>query len=154
MPQARIPFDGAAFRWKGIEPRAYRERASRQPGMGFSGVTRHTLAKGEELPAEFELRYFELDPGGYSSLEKHEHAHFVVALRGSGRALVGEDVIELEPFDAVYVAPQTPHRWINSRDEPFGFLCPVDSSRDRPQPLDQAEWKALRENPVTAPYVF
>jgi quercetin dioxygenase-like cupin family protein len=122
--------------------------------MGFRGVARHTLAGGQDLPAEFELRYFELEPGGYSSLEKHRHAHFVVALRGSGRALVGEDVIELEPFDAAYVPPQTPHRWMNSGHQPFGFLCPVDSSRDRPQPLAEAEWKALRANPVTAPYVF
>jgi quercetin dioxygenase-like cupin family protein len=154
MPRAHTPFDHRSFRWKGIEPRAYREEAGEEPGMGFSGVARHTLAKGDELPAEFELRYFELEPGGYSSLEKHRHAHFVVALRGSGRALVGADVIELEPFDAVYVAPGMPHRWMNSGDLPFGLLCPVDSSRDRPQPLDEAEWEALRGNPVTAPYVF
>jgi len=154
MPQARIPFDEASFRWKGIEPRDYRERAGQERGMGFRGVARHTLAKGQELPARFELRYFELEPGGYSSLEKHRHAHFVVALRGSGRALVGEDVFELEPFDAVYVAPQTPHRWMNSGDQPFGFLCPGDSSRDRPQSLDEDEWAALRANPATAPYVF
>jgi quercetin dioxygenase-like cupin family protein len=154
MSQAHIPFDDETFRWKGIEPRAYRETAGQERGMGFSGVARHTLAIGEQLPAEFELRYFELEPGGYSSLEKHEHAHFVVALRGSGRALVGEAVIDLEPFDAAYVPPHAPHRWMNSGDRPFGFLCPVDSSRDRPQPLDEAEWEALRANPVTAPYVF
>ena len=63
-------------------------------------------------------------------------------------------VFELEPFDAVYVAPETPHRWMNSGDQPFGFLCPVDSSRDRPQSLDEDEWAALRANPATAPYVF
>jgi quercetin dioxygenase-like cupin family protein len=154
MSRARIPFDESAFRWNGIEPRAYREKASQERGMGFRGVARHTLAKGQDLPAGFELRYFELEPGGYSSLEKHEHAHFVVALRGRGRALVGEDVVTLERFDAIYVPPQTPHRWINSGDQPFGFLCPVDSSRDRARPLDEAEWEALRANPVAAPYVF
>ena len=112
------------------------------------------LADGQELPAEFELRYFEFEPGGYSCLEKHRHAHFVIALRGVGRALVGREVIDLRPHDAVYVAPRTPHRWMNAGREPFGFLCPVDSRRDRPQPLDQAEWEALRADPVTAPYAF
>jgi quercetin dioxygenase-like cupin family protein len=154
MPGAHIPFDKDAFSWRGVGPRAYRETVREEKGMGFRGVARHTLARGEELPAEFELRYFELDPGGYSSLEKHRHAHFVIALRGSGRALIGEQVIDLQPLDAVYVAPDTPHRWMNRGDEPFGFLCPVDASRDRPQPLDDAEWEALRANPVTAPYVF
>jgi hypothetical protein len=43
---------------------------------------------------------------------------------------------------------------MNSGDQPFGFLCPVDSSRDRPQSLDEDEWAALRANPATAPYVF
>ena len=170
MPSAHIPFDNGAFRWRGIEPTAYRETVEeeqgepirreqgepirREQGMGFRGVARHTLATGGQLPAEFELRYFELEPGGYSSLEKHTHAHFVIALRGSGRALVGEQVIDLEPLDAVYVAPETPHRWINTGDNPFGFLCPVDARRDRPRPLDEPEWEALRANPATAPYVF
>ncbi len=122
--------------------------------MAFRGVARHALADGQALPAGFELRYFEFEPGGYSCLEKHRHPHFVIALRGKGRALVGEDVLDLGPFDAVYVAPHTPHRWMNSGDQPFGFLCPVDSIRDRPQPLDEAEWEALSANPVTAPYVF
>jgi quercetin dioxygenase-like cupin family protein len=154
MPSAHIPFDKAAFRWHGIGPRAYREAVGEEQGMGFRRVVRHTLATGDQLPAEFELRYFELDPGGYSSLEKHSHAHFVIALRGSGRALIGEQVIELEPLDAAYVAPRIPHRWMNRGDQPFGFLCPVDASRDEPQPLDDAEWEALRANPITAPYVF
>src|SRR5436305_5166331 len=154
MARARIRFDEKSFRKKGIEPRAYRDMTREERGMAFRGVARHLLAGGEELPAEFELRYFEFEPGGFSCLEKHRHAHFVIALRGRGRALVGEDVIELQPYDAVYVAPQTPHRWMNSGEQPFGFLCPVDASRDRPQPLDEAELAALRANPVTAPYVF
>lgn len=154
MPPARIPFEGGSFRWKGIEPRAYRDATGQERGMAFRGVARHTLAGGQELPAEFELRYFEFEPGGYSCLEKHRHAHFVIALRGAGKALIGREVIDLQPYDAVYVAPRTPHRWMNAGDDPFGFLCPVDSRRDRPQPLDEAEWEALRANPVTAPYVF
>ena len=125
MPPARIPFDEASFRWKGIQPRAYRDTARPERGMGFRGVARHTLAAGQELPAEFELRYFEFEPGGYSSLEKHQHAHFVVALRGSGRALVGEDVIELQPFDAVYVAPQTPQADV-ARNERSGRRPPLE----------------------------
>lgn len=112
------------------------------------------LAAGAELPAQFELRYFELQPGGYSSLEKHQHVHFIVALRGVGRALVGERVVDLSPFDAVHVPSLTPHRWLNAGEEPFGFLCPVDRERDEPQPIDDGEWEALQRNPATARYVF
>jgi quercetin dioxygenase-like cupin family protein len=140
----KLEFDRETFRWQGIGPRAYKE------GEGFRGVVRYALS--DQLPAAFELRYFELECGGYSNLEKHRHVHLVIALRGAGTALVGDTVIELAPFDAVYVPPLTPHRWINQGQEPFGFLCPVDADRDRPQPLDEAELRALRSDPVTAPF--
>ena len=140
----KVSFDPTRFRWQGIEQRPYKQ------GGGFAGITRYVLA--DEVPAAFALRYFELEPGGYSSLEKHSHVHLVIALRGEGKAIVGDEVVELEPFDAVYVPPMTPHRWINEGAGPFGFLCPVDAERDRPQPLDEDELDALRSNPVTAPY--
>ena len=155
MTEPRVAFDQHGFHWAGVEPREYKppERAAAR-GMGFSGVTRYTLARPEELPAAYELRYFEFEPGGYSSLEKHRHSHFVVVLRGQGRALVGHEVVECRPFDAVHVPPLVPHRWTNAGRERFGFLCTVDRDRDRPQPLEDGEWEALRADPATAPYVF
>jgi quercetin dioxygenase-like cupin family protein len=150
----RIPFDAATFRWAGVEEQAYKFSLGDERGMGWKDVTRHTIGHPGELGADFELRYFELEPGGYSSVEKHAHVHLVVAVRGAGRAVVGDAVIDLTPLDALYVPPLTPHRWLNEGAEPFGFLCTVDADRDAPQPLDDAEWEALRANPVTAPYVY
>jgi quercetin dioxygenase-like cupin family protein len=121
--------------------------------MGFRGVTRFPLARADG-PQAFDARYFEFEVGGYSSLEKHRHAHFVMTLRGAGRAVVGERVIEMAPFDIVTVAPMQPHRWLNAGAEPFGFLCTVDGERDRPQPLDDTEWERLLANPDTAAYAF
>jgi quercetin dioxygenase-like cupin family protein len=153
-PPRNISFDPSGFRWRGVEEKAYKFAPGNERGMGWRGVTRMTLASPSDISSGFELRYFEIEPDGYSSLEKHRHVHFVVALRGSGRALVGDAVFELEPFDAIYVAPLTPHRWLNAGDEPFGFLCTVDAERDRPQPLDDAEWESLQKNPAAAPYVY
>lgn len=155
MPSPRFRFDPERFRWAGVEPQDYKlkeEAAAR--GMGFRGVTRHTLVRSDQLPATYELRYFEFEPRGYSSLEKHRHIHFVIVVRGEGRALVGHELIACRAFDAVEVPPLTPHRWMNAGEKPFGFLCPVDRDRDRPQPLDDGEWEALSADPVTAPYVF
>jgi quercetin dioxygenase-like cupin family protein len=75
-------------------------------------------------------------------------------LRGRGRALIGDRVVNCAPYDVLQVPPLIPHRWVNEGAEPFGFLCTVDSERDRPAPLDDDEWEALRRNPATAPYVF
>jgi quercetin dioxygenase-like cupin family protein len=147
-------FAPETFSWEGVEPRPYKDSGDFVRGMGWRGITRHTLARPAELPASFELRYFELEPGGYSSLEKHAHAHLVVALRGRGRALIGDFVMDCAPFDTLHVPPLTPHRWLNESEEPFGFLCTVDAERDRPAPLDDQEWEALRRNRATAPYTF
>ena len=153
-PPRRIPFDPTTFRWAGVEERAYKFNLGDERGMGWKDVTRHTIGHPDDLGADFELRYFELQPDGYSSVEKHAHVHLVVAVRGAGRALVGDGIVDLAPLDALYVPALTPHRWLNEGDEPFGFLCTVDAARDAPQPLDDAEWEALRANPVTAPYVY
>jgi quercetin dioxygenase-like cupin family protein len=145
--QARFAFDPAAFRWEGVEPRPYKDEPGAARGMAWRGVSRHTLARGA-----FEVRYFELAPGGFSSLEKHAHEHVVFAVRGHGRALVGTQVVPLAPLDLVRTAPWLPHRWVNAGEEPFGFLCTVEGERDRPRPLEDAEWEALRADPLTAPF--
>jgi quercetin dioxygenase-like cupin family protein len=149
-----LSFDPAAFRWAGVEEQTYKLGAGDERGMGWKGVSRHTLASAPILGTAFETRFFELEPGGYSSLEKHRHVHFVTALRGSGRALIGTSLYELSPFDAVYVPPLVPHRWLNAGEEPFGFLCTVDADRDPPRALDDVQWERLRSDPLTAPYVF
>jgi S-methyl-1-thioxylulose 5-phosphate methylthiotransferase len=138
-------FDRESFRWEGVEEREYKS------GTGWRGVTRHVLAG--PAGAAFQTRYFEIAPGGYSSLEKHEHVHVVMALRGRGRALIGREVVEMAPFDVVETPPLAPHRWVNAGQEPFGFLCTVDAERDRPQPLSDEELHALAADPRTAPFV-
>jgi quercetin dioxygenase-like cupin family protein len=140
-------FDPATFRWEGVPDRAYKDDPGVARGMAWQGISRTTLMRGS-----FEVRYFEIAPGGFSSLEKHAHEHAVVCVRGRGQALVGGAVHELRPLDLVRSGPWAPHRWVNAGDEPFGFLCTVDGERDRPAPLDDAEWAALRANPLTAPF--
>jgi quercetin dioxygenase-like cupin family protein len=85
------------------------------------------------------VRYFEVSPGGYSSLEKHQHAHVVIAVRGQGRAILDATAHDMQPLDTVYVAPWTPHQFLALGAEPFGFFCIVDAERDRPQSVSPTE---------------
>ncbi len=150
----KVSFDPVAFRWRGIEPRVYKFSVGDARGMGWRGVDRFTMAGPPPISVSFELRYFELAPGGYSSLEKHAHPHLIIVLRGHGKALVGCEVYDLARHDLVYVPALVPHRWINDGQEIFGFLCPVDAGRDPAQPVSDEEWETLSRHPVTAPYVF
>lgn len=117
------------FRWEGIDLLAYKK-----PGEDWSAVTRQQLVgPGEEAP--FHLRYFEIEPGGYTTYERHAHRHVVVALRGRGEVRLGDRWEPVNYGDVVYVAPSEPHQFRATGDEPFGFFCIVSADRDRPTPL-------------------
>ncbi len=118
------------YRWQGVELKAYKQEQA-----PYQDVTRQTLlgeGPGEDA-LQFITRYFEVLPGGYSTLELHQHPHSVIILRGTGHVLLGNDTHAVAPFDCVYVAPGTKHQFRATGDEPLGFLCVVDRLRDRPQ---------------------
>ena len=122
----------AGFRWDGVPVTAYKP----DPTL-FRDVTRQTIVgegAGEDAGTVV-TRYFEVQPGGYSMLERHEHRHTVIVLRGRGTVRLGERTHEIGPFDAVYVAPHTVHQFRAAEDEPLGFLCVVDRERDKPVPV-------------------
>jgi mannose-6-phosphate isomerase-like protein (cupin superfamily) len=121
------------FTWAGIDILPYKEDTNI-----FRQVTRQRLFDGgHDLPVE--LRYFEVGEGGHSTLERHEHAHLVVVIRGRGQVLVGDEVSEIDLHDVVQIDPMTWHQFRASRGEPLGFLCVVSVERDKPQrPGDQS----------------
>jgi quercetin dioxygenase-like cupin family protein len=128
------------FSWEGVVPQEYKDAAS-----GWLGVARHEIAGRCGERTAFHLRYFEVGPGGYSSLERHRHEHVVVIVRGRGRVRLGEKYEEVEPLDAVYVSPNTPHQFLNPYGEPFGFLCIVDAERDAPERLRGSNANAITD---------
>jgi mannose-6-phosphate isomerase-like protein (cupin superfamily) len=99
------------------------------------------------------LRYFEVGPGGHTTLEKHEHTHVVIPLRGHGRALVVDRILPLDPHDVVFVPSWGWHQFRAPDDEPFGFLCAVVADRDRPVLPAPAELAELRRDPAIAEFI-
>lgn len=146
--RVHLQFRPDDFAWDGVTPTVYKSTGDLPAGMGWRDVVRHTLVGGDATGTGFQLRYFEIAPGGFSSLEKHRHVHAIIVLRGTGDVVVGTDVFRVAPFDAVFVPSQTPHQFVNAGAEPFGFLCPVDAERDRPQPLPPEEIGALLKFPA------
>lgn len=115
------------FQWEGVDVLAYKQDAA----APFRDVTRQVLFEDASLPAQ--LRYFEVKPGGWTTLERHEHVHAVMVIRGRGQCLVGDRAHDIAERDLVHVPPMTWHQFRAAPDEPLGFLCLVASQRDRPQ---------------------
>jgi len=134
-------------RWAGVEEMPYKVEGT----APFRGITRQVLFQDRALA--FELRYFEMQPGGYSTLERHEHAHAVMIQRGAGRVLVGDRVYDVREHDLVHIPALTWHQFRAPEDAPFGFLCMVNASRDRPQLPAADDLETLRRDPAIAAFI-
>jgi quercetin dioxygenase-like cupin family protein len=129
---AIMRFDPAQFRWAGVDAIPY--KASEDGPLAWRRVERFVLLGGAGEPVAFPLRYFEIAPGGYTSYERHRHAHAMVVVRGDGRVRIGMQMFRVHPMDLVFVPPGGPHQFLAGRRR-FGCLCPVDADRDRRGPV-------------------
>jgi ribulose-bisphosphate carboxylase large chain len=118
------------FTWQGIKIEKYKAT-----DKGWANIIRQTLIGNHGETSKFHVRYFEIAPNGYSSLEMHKHEHVVICVMGKGKVLAGNKTHEMNFLDTVYVAPNTPHQLSNPFKDPFGFFCIVNAKRDRPKTL-------------------
>jgi ribulose-bisphosphate carboxylase large chain len=116
--------------WDGVPVQGYK-----QPAAHHCGVVRSVLVGERGEKTRFHVRYLEIGPGGFTTLERHGHEHAVFVLRGKGQVYLERTWHEVTFGDTVYVAPDEVHQLRNVEKEPFGFLCIVDSERDRPVPV-------------------
>lgn len=126
-PEPQVRRHQGDFRWDAVEVLRYKDEGA----APFRDVTRQVLFEGAGLPVQ--LRYFEVAPGGWTTLERHEHVHAVMVIRGKGRCLVGERAYDIGLNDLVSVPPMTWHQFQAAPAEALGFLCLVTAERDRPQ---------------------
>ena len=134
-------------RWDGVEEMRYKAEGT----APFRDITRQVLFQDPALACE--LRYFEMQPGGYSTLERHEHAHAVMIQRGRGRVLVGGRVFDVNEHDLVHIPAMTWHQFRAPDDAAFGFLCMVNAERDRPQLPGEDDLASLRADPAIAAFI-
>jgi uncharacterized cupin superfamily protein len=73
---------------------------------------------GRELQAEsIGARYWRLSPREASTLHRHSRQEeLYVLLEGTGRMRVEDDLLTLEPLDAVLVEPRSPRQIFNDTD--------------------------------------
>jgi mannose-6-phosphate isomerase-like protein (cupin superfamily) len=136
------------LRWEGVSLLAYKE----EEGSSFKDITRQILFEGAgDIPCQ--LRYFEIAPGGHSTLEHHEHLHLVVIARGEGHVLIGGEIHGVRENDVVEIPSHAWHQFRATSDKPLGFYCIVNTERDRPVRPSEEDLKSLRRKPEIAAFI-
>jgi quercetin dioxygenase-like cupin family protein len=105
------------FDWEGVKLSHY------PSAKKVKGASVRWLIGRDEKAHNFALRYFEIEPGGWSALEQHAHDHGVMIFRGEGQVRLGEEEFKISFGDVVYIPPYEMHQFKNTGDEPLGFLC-------------------------------
>lgn len=118
-------FKGAreAYRWEGARSRRYEDRED------VKGVTENWLIGKGENAQNYAMRYYEVEVGGFSHAEQHDHDHGVLILRGKARLQINNDFFDLDTFDVAYISPNDFHQLVNAGDEPMGFICVIPAKR-------------------------
>lgn len=147
MTEPSLRRAAADFTWQQVERMPYKEDGA----APFRAITRQVLFDEQALGCQ--LRYFEMQPGGHSTLERHEHMHAVMVLRGHGQCLLGGAVRDLAPRDLVTIPAWTWHQFRANAGEPMGFLCMVNHERDRPQLPGAEQRAALAADPAVAAFL-
>jgi len=135
------------YQWEAVARLPYKE----DDRALFRSITRQVLFSDPQMASE--LRYFEIEPGGFSTLERHVHMHAVLILRGRGHCLVGTEVRVVGTRDLITVPPSTWHQFRATAGEPLGFLCMVDAARDKPQLPTGQDLAALAAHPAVAAFL-
>ena len=134
-------------RWDDVQHMPYKDEGS----APFKAISRQVLFHEAALGCE--LRYFEMDAGGYSTLERHEHAHAVMILRGHGQCMLGTEVRDVKPHDLITIPSWTWHQFRATAGESFGFMCMVNTLRDRPALPTEADMATMRQTPAVARFL-
>ena len=73
LNKSRLYRHKGGLEWQGIKTEKYKPK-----GGDWADIVRRVIVGKKGETARFHLRYFEISPGGYSSLEKHKHEHVVI----------------------------------------------------------------------------
>ena len=92
---------------------------------GAEHVTIRWLISKKDGAPRFQMRLFEVGPGGSTPFHAHDWEHEVYILSGEGKLLFEE---EEKPFSEgffIFVPEGRDHSFVNTGDVPMKFLCMI-----------------------------
>ncbi len=104
--------------------RHYTDIAAKPVAMeGALDVTVREVITARTGAPTFNMRIFEVAPGGHTPLHEHAYEHEIFILEGRGEVTEGKRIHELQPGSTVFIRPGTPHQFRNPNEEMLRFLC-------------------------------
>lgn len=119
-----------------MAPVKHAEEVTKDPVRAGRGTVRQILIGPDEGP-NFAMRRFIMEPGGGMPKHTNQVEHEQYVLRGRARIGIGDEVVEVQPNDVLFIPAGTPHWYEALGDEPFEFLCMVPNKPDKIDILDQ-----------------
>jgi quercetin dioxygenase-like cupin family protein len=92
---------------------------------GIKAATKHVLIGDNDDAPNFIMRFFQLEPGGHSKLERHPQEHEVIILNGAGDVQIADQVFSIEPFDVVFIEGGELHQFKAKENQRLGFICVI-----------------------------
>ena len=92
---------------------------------GASNVTMRMLIGPADGAPNFNMRMFEVAPGGHTPLHRHDWEHEVYVLDGAGSVRSAKGDHPIAAGDCVFVPPGEQHQFRNAANETLKFLCLV-----------------------------
>jgi quercetin dioxygenase-like cupin family protein len=92
---------------------------------GAEHVTiRWLISKNDGAP-RFQMRLFEVAPGGKTPYHSHDWEHEVYILEGEGKIMLKDEEKSLSKGSFVFVPPEIEHSFVNTGKRDFAFLCMI-----------------------------
>lgn len=104
------------------------EKAVKSPGT-LNTTVRWLLAVEQGVP-NFEMRCFEIKKGGKTRFGFHPYEHEVLVLEGGGILNCGEKKEKIKLNDAIYIAPDEPHQFINDSEDTLRIICLIPKGKE------------------------
>ena len=100
-----------------------------EPFKEAPGVTVRWMISEKDGAPNFAMRVFEVEPGAASPFHTHPWEHEVFILAGRGHVKVEDGETSFQEGDAVFVAPEERHQFVNDGGTTPRFICVVPLQR-------------------------
>ena len=106
------------------------ETLERQQVAAGKAAEMQVLIGPDDGAPNFSMRRFIMGEGGGMPRHTNEIEHEQYVLKGRARVSIGDEIVEVEAGDVVFIPAREPHSY-EVLEAPFEFLCMVPNGEDR-----------------------